>query len=102
MKVKSLSRVRLLATPWTVAYEAPPSMGFPGLHNKITLIDRVSDRKAFNGLIKLLEMNSKSDSTLISSWFKVGRKTISSNSVSKMKVNQLFMRITACLDILNY
>ena len=28
MKVKSLSRVRLFATPWTVAYEAPPSMGF--------------------------------------------------------------------------
>ena len=28
VKVKSLSRVRLLATPWTVAYQAPPSMGF--------------------------------------------------------------------------
>ena len=28
MKVKSLSHVRLLATPWTAAYEAPPSMGF--------------------------------------------------------------------------
>ena len=28
MKVKLLSRVRLLATPWTVAYQAPPSMGF--------------------------------------------------------------------------
>ena len=28
MKVKSLSRVRLWATPWTVAYQAPPSMGF--------------------------------------------------------------------------
>ena len=26
VKVKSLSRV--LATPWTVAYQAPPSMGF--------------------------------------------------------------------------
>ena len=26
--VKSLSRVRLFATPWTVAYQAPPSMGF--------------------------------------------------------------------------
>ena len=26
--VSSLSRVRLFATPWTVAYEAPPSMGF--------------------------------------------------------------------------
>ena len=27
-KVKSLSCVRLLATPWTAAYQAPPSMGF--------------------------------------------------------------------------
>ena len=27
-KVKLLSHVRLLATPWTVAYQAPPSMGF--------------------------------------------------------------------------
>ena len=25
---KSLSRVRLCATPWTAAYQAPPSMGF--------------------------------------------------------------------------
>ena len=29
VKVKSLSRVRLFATPWTVAYQAPTSMGFP-------------------------------------------------------------------------
>ena len=28
MKGKSLSRVRLLATPWTAAYQAPPSVGF--------------------------------------------------------------------------
>ena len=28
MKVKSLSRVWLLATPWTVAHQAPLSMGF--------------------------------------------------------------------------
>ena len=28
VKVKSLSRVQLLATPWTAAYQAPPSMGF--------------------------------------------------------------------------
>ena len=27
-KVKSLSRVRLLAIPWTAAHQAPPSMGF--------------------------------------------------------------------------
>ena len=28
LKVKLLSRVRLFATPWTVAYQVPPSMGF--------------------------------------------------------------------------
>ena len=28
VKVKSLSRVRLLVTPWTAAYQSPPSMGF--------------------------------------------------------------------------
>ena len=28
VKVKSLSRVRLLVIPWTAAYQAPPSMGF--------------------------------------------------------------------------
>ena len=28
VKVKSLSRVRLFVTPWTVAYQTPPSMGF--------------------------------------------------------------------------
>jgi len=27
-KVKSLSRVRLFSTPWTAAYQAPPSVGF--------------------------------------------------------------------------
>ena len=30
VKVKSLSRVQLLATPWTAAYQAPLSMDFPG------------------------------------------------------------------------
>ena len=28
VKVKSLSHVQLLATPWTAAYQAPPSIGF--------------------------------------------------------------------------
>ena len=28
VKVKSLNHVQLLATPWTVAHQAPPSMGF--------------------------------------------------------------------------
>ena len=29
VKVKSLSCIQLLATPWTAAHQAPPSMGFP-------------------------------------------------------------------------
>ena len=29
VKVKSLSRIRLFATPWTAAYQAPLSVGFP-------------------------------------------------------------------------
>ena len=28
VKVKLLSHVRLFATPWTAAYQAPPPMGF--------------------------------------------------------------------------
>ena len=28
LKVKELRHVQLFATPWTVAYQAPPSMGF--------------------------------------------------------------------------
>ena len=33
VKVKSLSRVRLIATSWTAAYQAPPSMGFSRREN---------------------------------------------------------------------
>ena len=28
VKVKSLSRVQLFGTPWTIAHQPPPSMGF--------------------------------------------------------------------------
>ena len=31
--VQSLSCVQLLATPWTAAHQAPPSMDFPDPHN---------------------------------------------------------------------
>ena len=39
-KVKLFSRVQLFATPWTVAHQSPPSMGFPGwgIHVKPWLI----------------------------------------------------------------
>ena len=34
VKMKSLSRVRLLATPWTTAYQAPPSRGIEAEEGK--------------------------------------------------------------------
>ena len=34
MKVKSLSHIRLFATPWAAAYQAPPSMGFRELERE--------------------------------------------------------------------
>ena len=38
VKVKSLSRIRLFATPWTAAYQAPPSMGFSRQEYYLALI----------------------------------------------------------------
>ena len=53
VKVKSLSRVRLFVTPWTAAYQAPPSMGFSRqeywsgvpLTSLMTNLDRVLKNK---------------------------------------------------------
>ena len=53
VKVKSLSCVRLFRTPWTAAYQAPPSMGFsrqdnwsrvpvPSPRNQATLTQKIS------------------------------------------------------------
>ena len=43
VKVKSLCRARLLATPWTAAYQAPPSIktkfGIPNLKTIFTIIE---------------------------------------------------------------
>ena len=49
VKVKTLSHIRLLATPWTAAYQAPPSMGFsissiPGWGTKTLQAARVAKK----------------------------------------------------------
>ena len=53
VKVKSLSHVLLFATPWTAAYQAPPSMGFsrqeywsgvPSPSPEITLLSEISQK----------------------------------------------------------
>ena len=62
VKVKSLSRVRLFATPWTVAYQAPPSMGFSrqefwrGFPLSVPKNHLRRVFKTFNCLINLIKM----------------------------------------------
>ena len=59
VKVKSLSRVWLLATPWTAAYQAPPSMGFSrqgtevGCHCLLQYLHEVGTILTSNFLIKI-------------------------------------------------
>ena len=60
MKVKLLSRVRLLATPWTAAHQAPLSMGFArqeywsGVPLHVVLSTRKSYPSYFVELISIL------------------------------------------------
>ena len=66
VKVESLSHVRLFMTPWTVAYQAPPPMGFARqeywsgvpLHGPIQIQMRSHLRKTLDGM-SLPELNSK-------------------------------------------
>ena len=63
VKVKALSRVQLLATPWTAAYQAPPSMGFsrqeycsglPGMLGKLKMpgtTEHTSDIISHNNIL---------------------------------------------------
>ena len=72
MKVKSLCLVRLLATPWTAAYQAPLSMGFyrreywsglplPSLpwtarRSKKSILKEISPQCSLEGLILKLKL----------------------------------------------
>ena len=67
VKVKSLSHIPLVATPWTAAYQAPPSMGF-------------SRQEYWSGLplpspskILVLRIQRQSETTLfLISWKEIG------------------------------
>ena len=64
VKVKSLSHVRLLATPWTAAYQAPPSMGFSRQeywsgHYLLLLYICLTSENSFLTTLLLLIINTK-------------------------------------------
>ena len=49
MKVRLLSRVRLLATAWTAAHQAPPSMGFSIPGDKVVYCSNLWPFVSFHG-----------------------------------------------------
>ena len=68
VKVKSLSRVRLFVTPWTAAYQAPPSMefsrqeywsGVPLPSPSFMLVNIIKFLWYFHKLIKHLNINRR-------------------------------------------
>ena len=84
VKVKSLSRVRLLVTPWTAAYQAPPSMGFsrqeywsgvplPSPKESLVINKCISVLKEWKQayLIYLISLILKTVSNFIKSWFEI-------------------------------
>ena len=64
VKVKSLSRVRLFATPWTAAYQAPPPMGFSrqecwsGVPLPSLRVEVLLERIVFYDILKLRETST--------------------------------------------
>ena len=71
VKVKSLSRVRLLATPWTAAYQAPPSMGFSRQEYWIGVplpSPRAPNLVLMKRMMPREHLSTKQDSSQILSW----------------------------------
>ena len=65
VKVKLLSRVRLLATPWTAAYQAPPPRGFSRQEDWRAVSKQTIENKTRNWGDKVhLEENASSVSVL--------------------------------------
>ena len=63
VRVKLLSRVWLFATPWTAAYQAPPSMGFSRLENVLEW-----DAIAFSVKGSYLHTNQRNPSCGVFPW----------------------------------
>ena len=81
VKGKSVSRVRLLATPWTAAYQAPPSVGF----SRQEYWSGVPFPSPFDRLGNLLQqrrLRPYSDRTGIWIYTRIASSTLSPSTVS--------------------
>ena len=75
LKVKSFSRIWLLATPWTAAYQAPPSMGFSrqeywsGVPLPSPVVFPTFFNLSLNFAIRISWLEPQSAPGLVFSWF---------------------------------
>ena len=92
MKVKSLSHVRLFVTPWTAAYQAPPSMGFSrqeywsGVPSPSPIILLIGSKTKIKNLICLDSSCVSAFNYLIILFFKDYKNKYVSTSCSRMEV----------------
>ena len=92
VKVKSLSRVRLLGTPRTTAHQAPPSMGFSRQEYWSGLPLPSPNRQSEKALLQKMELNQRSE---INWWIcHVGNKHSSQIKLSAgvLRTEQLGLR----------
>ena len=71
VKGKLLSRARLFTTPWTAAYQAPPSMGFS--RQEYSTLVKNNSRRYLDHLYKTEEIGLKTEWDLIKSLKVLGR-----------------------------
>ena len=92
VKVKSLSHFRLLVTPWTTVYQAPPSMGFsrqqywsgvPLPSPKHRILDDINQSKIlYDPPLRIMEIKTK-----VNKWDLIKLKSfcIAKETISKLK-----------------
>ena len=79
--MKSLSRVRLLATPWTAAFQAPPPMGF-------------SRQKYWSGVPNYSDIKTNEILPLATTWMDL--EFIILSEVSQKKTDKYHMMSLIC------
>ena len=98
--MKSLSRVRLLATSWTAAYQAPPSLGFPSKSTGVGCHCLLQKDLAKNWRMCQLEQSQCYQRHLGKQWF--WRLSSSANGYLNVKSSVLFKNMLRFLDLYHW
>ena len=115
VKVKSLSRIRLLATPWTAAYQAPPSMGFsrreywsgvplpspPVLYSR-TLLFNTIDREAWRAAVRGVAKSQTRLRDNWTDWYTIDIHLVQFFHYHKLPFPEHPLHISICTSLIKY